>query len=229
MQIKILFTALFLSSFVFAGTPVKVEVPVTDVYIPSGFDSNDSVEIIISGYLPNLCHKNPSTEFKVEKNTISIKATALKYHKTNPFCPEMIVPFLKSVKVGVLPKGNYNVVINKNEKDILKVEESTLTVKDNHIYAYVSYIDKSTLKDNHITIKAYNPSDCMSLDRVEVFDNGKNTYSILPIMKQNREFCPMKMVPYEFDVKLPKILKSRKVLLHVRSMDGNSVNAEVEL
>ena len=229
MMIKFMTALFFMTTVAMAGTPVKVKVPVDALYIPAGFDSNDSVEVVITGYLPNLCHKNPMTSFKVDKNLISITVSALKYDKTNPFCPEMVVPFLKTVKLGVLNKGKYQIEVNGKNKDSLLIEETTLDATDNHVYAYVSYIDKSSLQDNNITLKAYNPSDCMQLDRVEIYDNGVNTYSVLPIMKQIREFCPMKMVPYEFNVKIPSNLKSKKVLLHVRSMDGNSVNSEIEL
>lgn len=229
MKMKLMSIILLFSSLLYAGTPRKVVLPIDNIYIPNGFDSNDSVEVIISGYLPNLCHKNPMTEFTINQNKIAIKVTALKYDKSNPFCPEMVVPFLTSVKLGVLAKGKYSILINNKKSDTLFVEESSLSAKDNHIYGYISYIDQSSLKDNNITIKAYNISDCMQLDRVEIYNNGKNTYSILPIMKQIRDFCPMKMVPYEFNVKIPSVLKTKKVLLHVRSIDGNSVNAEVEL
>ena len=68
-----------------AGTPKSVQVPIEDVYAPAGFDSNDSSEIIITGFLPNLCHKAPKTEVVINGNNIDIKVTALHYHQTNPY------------------------------------------------------------------------------------------------------------------------------------------------
>jgi hypothetical protein len=44
-------------------------------------------------------------------------------------------------------------------------------------------------------------------------------------MKQNSDFCALKMVPFEYDVIVPSKLKSDKVLLHVRSMEGKSINS----
>ena len=36
----------------------NVLVPVDNVYSPKGFDANDNSEVIVSGFLPNLCYKN---------------------------------------------------------------------------------------------------------------------------------------------------------------------------
>ena len=44
-------------------------------------------------------------------------------------------------------------------------------------------------------------------------------------MKQVSEFCPMKMVPFEYEVEVPNNLEKEKILLHVRVMDGRSVNS----
>ena len=46
-------------------------------------------------------------------------------------------------------------------------------------------------------------------------------------MKQIREFCPMKMISFSYDWKVPAELESEKVLIHVRTMDGNSVNTVI--
>ena len=59
---------------------------------------------------------------------------------------------------------------------------------------------------------------------MEFKSNGENTYSVLPIMKQNSELCPMKLVPFEYEISIPKELDKKKVLLHVRSMNGSSIN-----
>jgi hypothetical protein len=44
-------------------------------------------------------------------------------------------------------------------------------------------------------------------------------------MKKIRDFCPMKMTPFSYDIEVPKSLANPKILLHVRSMDGNSINS----
>lgn len=231
MKALILLFALF-SLVSFAGTPVETIVPVDDVYSPNGFDSNDNSEIVVAGWLPNLCHKSPMAKSEVKDGKINITITALKYEESNPFCPEMIVPFVKSVNVGILDKGNYEVIVNgkspyqKNSK--IKISESSSNALDDHIYANVHYVDKSH-GTQVVSLNGYNPSDCLVLDKVKFVSNNVNTYSVLPIMKKVRDFCPMKMTPFAYDVEVPKSLNVEKVLLHVRGMDGTSVNSLLHL
>jgi hypothetical protein len=212
-----------------ASTPVEIHVPVDHIYSPKGFDSNDDTEVIVSGYLPNLCHKSPQTSYKVVGNKINIELKALKYHSSNPYCPEALVPFIEAVNVGVLDKGLYEVVVNgktQYEKgSSISIDESSSDAVDEFIYANVDYIDKKNNGSRVVELKGYNPSDCFELDSIEVIDNKKDVYSILPKMKQVSDFCPMKMVPFNYEVNVPSNLKGNKVLLHVRSMQGKSVNS----
>ncbi|MAX67405.1 MAG: hypothetical protein QF441_04920 [Bacteriovoracaceae bacterium] len=212
----------------FAGTPVEKQVPIDEVYAPLGFDSNDNSQIIVTGFLPNLCHKSPKTESEIKGKEIHINVTALKYHPTNPFCPEMIVPFVQSVNVGLLDKGDYKIVVNgkspyEKESKIFIAESSSNAVDEN-IYANVHYIEK-TEGDHKMKLVGYNPSDCLVLDEVKFISNKNNTMSVLPKMKKIRDFCPMKMTPFSYDIEVPKSLANPKILLHVRSMDGNSINS----
>ena len=97
---------------VYASTPVVKKVEAQHVYTPKGFDTNDNSEVVIAGMLPNLCHKSPSTKVTRDGNKINIELTTLYYHESNPFCPEMQVPFLESVYLGILDKGLYEITIN---------------------------------------------------------------------------------------------------------------------
>ena len=210
-----------------AGTPVEKLVPVNNIFSPEGFDSNDNVEVIIEGQLPNLCHRSPMKKVVVTDKTVDIKITALHYHDSNPYCPEMVVPFLEKVDLGILDKGNYAITVNGRsvykKQGQIKVNESISDAVDESVYARVEYVEKS-VGTRTVKLKGYNPSDCFVLDKVEILNNDKDVYSILPRMKQISEFCPMKMIPFEYEVELPNTLKKDKVLLHVRAMDGKSIN-----
>lgn len=211
-----------------ASVPVEKLVPVDHIYVPTGFDSNDTTEVVISGFLPNLCHKTPTSKVEVKGTKVNIKISSLYYHETNPFCPEMVVPFVETVKLGLMDKGNYDITVNGksqwelNEK--MNIVESTSTAVDDHLYAYVNYIDKEQA-NGEVVLRGYNPSDCFVLDKIEYRSNKKDTYSVLPIMKQVRSFCPRKMVPFSYKWRVPTELPAQKVLLHVRTMDGQSVNS----
>ena len=226
---KLLACALLgLSTIAWSSTPIIVPVPVTNVFTPKGFDTNDMAEVVIKGFLPNLCHKAPMVKAKVVGKNIEIEATALNYEPDNPFCPEMIVPFLTSVEVGVLERGDYQVKVNTRtpyeNKGNLFISEALSPSVDEHTYAYVDHVVRieGTRK---VRLNGYNPSDCFVFDRVDYVDNGKDVFSVLPKLKQVHPVCPMKMVPFSIVTEVPERLEAKEVLLHVRVMNGKSVNS----
>ena len=95
---------------------------------------------------------------------------------------------------------------------------------DNYVYANLNYVEKAE-KPRAIVLKGENPSDCFEFDRVEFISNGKDVYSVLPIMKQVKQDCPMRLVPFSIETQVPEGLAAKDLLLHVRGMDGRSVNS----
>jgi hypothetical protein len=215
------------SNILLASVPETRMIPVEHIFVPKGFDSNDNVEIVITGILPNLCHKSPKVKMNIKANKIELTLTSLYYHHSNPFCPEMVVPFKKVVEIGVLQKGNYKIVVNETTN--WKIENSIMILAakdkqvDNYQYAYVDEIQENVEKDV-LTLRGYNPSDCYEIDKVTYISNGSDTYSVLPKMKKVRDFCPMKMMPFSISWEVPHQLKAKNVLLHVRTLNGNSIN-----
>jgi hypothetical protein len=227
---KLILNALILgvcSGFAMNQVPQEKEVPVEDVFSPLGFDSNDRTEIVITGKLPNLCHQSPQSKIKITDKTIDITVTSLYYDESNPYCPEMEVPFTEVVTLGLLEKGDYSIVVNgkTNQKKTasLNVVEAKSGAIDTFQYALVDYVEKNQ-GSRTVKLKGYNPSDCLVLDKIDYVSNGSDTYSVLPKMKQVTPFCPMKMTPFSYNFDVPKDLNKQKILLHVRKMDGRSVN-----
>jgi len=210
-----------------ASTPIQTMVPIDHIYSPNGFDSNDNTEVIVEGRLPNLCHKSPWSKVEVKPGKIEITVSALKYEDNNPFCVPMEVPFIQPVSVGLLNKGNYDIVVNGKsiyeQKGDISISESQSPAADDYIYANVAFVEKEE-GSRMIKLKGYTPSDCLNWDEVKFVSNGKDTLAVLPKMKQIYSTCPMKMVPFEKEIEVPKVLDRKSVLLHVRVMDGKSVN-----
>ncbi len=222
-----LMATLMLAGFANAAKPIRTLVPVDAVYAPIGFDNNDNSEVIVSGFLPNLCYKSPFTKVRARGNTVEIVAGALKETDANSFCPEVLVPFVETVRLGVVAKGVYKISVNKgtsfSANTKLRVSQSATNAIDDYLYANVESLEKDYDK-GILKLKGYNPSDCVVLDEVKIISNKKDTYSILPKMKVISNDCPMKMMPFEYKVRVPKSLKVDKVLLHVRVMNGKSLN-----
>jgi hypothetical protein len=227
MKALISIIALILASQAYAyhsgGLVFRTVVPAEHTYIPKGYDSNDNVEIIVEGFLPNLCYKSPHSSVTIEGNKVNINLLAWSSDDGTVMCAEMVVPFIHTVSLGVLDKGNYEVVVNKQIKSQLFVDESSSDAIDDMIYANVEFIER-VQGQNRVLLKGHNPSDCFVFDHYELGHNDKDVISVQPVMKQVSSFCPMKMVPFELELDVPQVLERDKVLLHVRSMNGKSVN-----
>jgi hypothetical protein len=200
------------------------DVPVEQVFAPEGYKSNDDAEVVIKGYLPDLCYKSPLAKVAIEGKKIDISLQAYREIGENIRCAEMLSNFLKPVQVGVLDKGNYEVFVNGKAQPNLHIGEFDSDAIDDRVLANVH----EAIADHELKVvklQGYNPSDCYSLDEVEIVSNGSDSYSILPKMNKVSDYCPMKMVPFEIEVQVPEDLEKEFILLHVRSMYGKSVNA----
>jgi hypothetical protein len=219
--------AFLISTSLLASTPVRKVAPVKNVFSPRGYDSLDSSEIVIRGYLPNACHKVPRVTHSIIGKNIYVRVTSLFYGQPNTLCPEVIYPFVKTIDLGILNKGKYRVFVNKEtpyeKRTVFKVREPVFGEDRNQIYANVEYIERN-FAENRIVLYGHNPSSCFVLDKVRVVYNNRRTISVLPRMKKISNFCPMKMVPFKIDVKIDGEGIKSDALIHVRSMYGNSVN-----
>src|SRR5688572_12657520 len=111
--------AVFFSSVTMAQ-PEIIMAPVSHLYVPEGFDSNDSVEVVVTGSFPNACYSRNKVDVKVTGDLIDIKVTAISPdHRnllTSRFCPQMIVPFKEVVDIGNLQGGEYEVRVNEGTR-----------------------------------------------------------------------------------------------------------------
>jgi len=211
-----------LSASVFAQTGLR-SAPVKHLYVPTGFDSNDSVEVVVTGHFPNPCYSRNTVTVDVKDDVINVEVTALLRSEEKLLCPQMQVPFKEVVSVGNLQGGDYKINVNGVLSETLTVEEASSSAVDEHLYAAIDGLEHKG-GDSYV-LHGWRYSTCVDLDRVEVVSNKKDTLSVLPIMKQLSDFCPMKMTPVSYPVKLKtETLKSKEPLIHVRTMDGKSFN-----
>lgn len=215
---------------------------IEDLYIPTGFDTNDTIEIAVSGTVPSPCYSKREVKVEQAGQKIAIQITATKRTITstpsgNSLCPMVLVPFLEVVNLGSLHGGSYEITVNGKAleqqdgqavKGLLAVTDASQLEIDDYLYALTEYVEKD-LRTNRYYINGYNYSDCLALKEVKYVTNEKNVVSVMPVMEQTRDFCPRKMVPFKYEINPPlDTLKSQRVLIHVRSADGKSVNSLVD-
>jgi hypothetical protein len=227
--------ALLFTSVAYAA-PEIILAPVDHLYVPEGFDSNDSVEVVVTGTFPNTCFSRNNVAVNVKGDIIDIKVTAIapdeRAASGERFCPQVLVPFKEVIGLGNLQGGEYEIRVNeegaKKVKDTLFVHEATSNSVDDNIYASLDYVEKKTNQD--YVLHGWKYSNCLEMKEIQVVSNNKDTLSILPVMKTVSEHCPMKGMPVAYPVKLNfDSLKMKQPLLHVRTMDGKSINSIVNL
>jgi hypothetical protein len=80
-------------------------VMVSDVYIPSGFDSSSDAFVVVNGFFPHSCYKMADVNVKNISPTVhEITATA---NVTEGLCLMVIVPYHKEVQLGKLVPGTH--------------------------------------------------------------------------------------------------------------------------
>lgn len=112
MKIKSILVAavVFFGMSAFAGTqaPVEKEVQIglSGVYVPGGFDSSSDVYVVVNGVFQNGCYKwkRADVDNKDDFNH-SIKSVA---SVSQGMCIMVLVPFQKEVRLGKFATGKHN-------------------------------------------------------------------------------------------------------------------------
>jgi hypothetical protein len=76
-------------------------IPIANIYVPLGFDSNDKVQVYVTGYLPSICYQGPEYKVKaVRGNKVFIDLEAQLKSIPGMACPEVVIPFSQTIRLG---------------------------------------------------------------------------------------------------------------------------------
>ncbi|MGE3608639.1 MAG: hypothetical protein AB7I27_03545 [Bacteriovoracaceae bacterium] len=226
---KRLLPAIIFSIAAANAAPVPVNSPVDHLFVPMGFDNNDNVELLVSGTFPNPCYSRNKVEVQVKEDVIDVTVTAL-LNKKDKECSPMEVPYMENITIGNLQAGDYTVHVNNKIQEKLAITEASSNSVDDHLYAMMDYIDLGfTGGASGDAFLIGKTTDCLAFDKVEYVSNGKDTLSVLPIMKKISPTCSGEKkflsIPIKFN---PQDFAFNKLVLFVRTMDGKSINTLVE-
>ena len=201
-----------------------VNIAARGVFVPMGFDDNDEVVVTLDGYLPNSCYKvvEALVTSDLATKTITIQQQA-KY--VGGTCLMALVPYTTSVKLGVLPEGEFKIVSNRgNMTEPLKVERSANAGPDDFLYAPVDnvYIQRIQGGGTVATIEGRFTNTCMRWKEHKIFYTGR-TIQLLPIIEVGDQNCEEREVQFSQVIPIADLQPGR-YLLHVRSLNGLSLN-----
>jgi hypothetical protein len=209
------------------STGTLIAVTADASFVPVGFDDNDDVVVVLDGSLPDSCYKLSHTE--ILKDPASKKVTLVQYARRYPgICLQSLVPFSSEANLGVLPEGTFTVDSPGAAVEKLQITEATSAGPDEFLYAPVDsakvVFDEATATYRGILEGRFTNS-CMRMKEVAVFNSGK-TLEVLPKMEMvdSPTGCENTEVPFSWSVDLPKNINQGRHLMHVRSLNGKSVN-----
>lgn len=237
--------------------PTVLVVPPRAIFVPGGFDDNDKVQIVVSGVLPSACYKSGpvSTSIDHKNKQILIKNQTYKYSGN---CLQMVDTYEQTLDIGIVPTGRYSVIALGAPPSGLRLSSVTAGPNPGVVMGSLTVKQaKSTLADEvtYMPIKAIQIIDrgadyvvvqlrsrfsaaCMSLDTIRVVhDEIRNprVFELLPIAKIERpETCQAGTrlfdsaeTTLQTTVKLTGFLAGQS-LIHVRSLNGSSINELVD-
>ncbi len=218
---KLLFF-LLLPFIVFART---VPLPFENVYLPRGIDANDNAEVLLTGYLPDLCYKNVKVNKRIDRQTKTVYIELLSDYAPAQMCTEVLLPYEEVLSLGKLEEGSYTVYVNEFFKEhtpmTFQVSRPETKKVDNFIYADV--LDVVQRQGNYYVV-AVIPSTCLEFVDVKTIFNGTDTLSVLPILRKNNDRCYSRSTVHRFPINLSDYELPAKFLVHVRSSGGKSLN-----
>lgn len=219
----------------YAADIVMEPAPVSKIFVPHGFDTNDHIEVVLHGYLPNGCYKPGDIDVNVdhgapgEKGRVEISAFVARHMQD--YCIEILIEYKEVVKVGYLEAKEYEIYLTEqdiNPSDGLKVSFSQTSGPDDHVYLPVDSVAvEASETGQELILRGAYPAQkdkCLSPDRYEIYRAPDSVLIVLPIAQVTS--CDGQAPQgFEYRVPLSEDMKiSKGMMVHVRSLNGHSVN-----
>ncbi len=200
------------------------------IYVPSGFDSNDHVQIVGEGMFRSTCYRPAPTSVRVVESARTIYIGPVAYEYAG-LCLQVVLPFERTIEVGILKPGLWKVVQESNSANLgeIKINEATVASADDFLYAPISqaFFRQRGMR-GEVLLTGYFLNNCMSLEDVKV-SVEKRVIVLQPLVRiEERSSCENGRFPFFTTVPIDLIPKGR-YLLHVRTMNGNAINSLVEV
>jgi hypothetical protein len=210
--------------------PTKVGAIYSHMYAPGGFDSNDHIQIVGEGVFRNTCYRPAVTKVQVNEATRQILVGPAAYEYSG-FCLQVLLPFNRVIDVGILKPGRWEVLQGPQAERLgdLNVRAAITENPDDFLYAPISqafFQQRGTSAE--VLISGEFQSSCMKLEDVKVTIEPE-VLVLQPIARmETSQPCSDGKFPFNKKVTV-KILPAGRYLLHVRSMNSNSVNTLFEM
>lgn len=217
--------------------PYKVDALsyITHVYTPTGYTNNQVAQIVVEGELPSTCYSIGPATIRIDQdlldhNLILFHLEAYKYRND---CLPAKTPFVKTVDIGILPEGRFQIAALKNLRKVygtLTIRSSEFSVLGRYSFAPVDSIDFVNDPLGYrrlIRLSGHFSNSCMKfVERgINIVQVADNIIDVLPVVDLQTDVpCREVIIPFSKMVEVPEAIKSGKYLFQVSTMNGNTLN-----
>ncbi len=206
----------------------EVAQPLQGAYIPQGFDTNDTIEIMVTGKLRNSCARigAEGTQLDESKRVISVTLSSYEYSGK---CLETEIPFFFPVYIGMLrTAGDYAVrdAVSQRVLGWVRVAKAPKSGSGVDDVVYPLLTDAFVLSAQGrrvLVLKGLLPADCVTLGETRLEVQPNVLVAVPSLVRTADRQCRRGTFPFTKTVELRRALPKGLFLLHVRSMGGRSI------
>ena len=209
----------------------ELDQPLLKAFVPSGYDNNDSIEIVVAGTFPSSCYQlgKDNISLNLEQGLIGIKMKAYEYDAD---CLKTPSHFYHTTQLGMIWKpGTYRIIDETSQKLIgqVRVEQADKVLPDAYDYAPLTDAFFVPSRTPYLALQGAFSNSCLGFKSVEM-NVSQNAIVVLPrIGWVKRTDCTRGHFPFSKAFAVKKALPSQSFLLHVRAMTGRSINKIIML
>tara|TARA_B100000749_G_scaffold280896_1_gene280708 strand:- start:81019 stop:81741 length:723 start_codon:yes stop_codon:yes gene_type:complete len=216
-----------------AGEPEIINEVPKHIYIPSGFDNNDNAQLVFEGEFTNSCYRTGVTNYFVNDNTKTITVENKVQFYSNQMCLMVIMHYKKELNLGVVEEGNYKVEFASSngpnrEMGVMNINPARTDSADDVLYAPVQSATYNKA-DKVLSLKGNFSNSCLRLENVITRRPAAPNNNVIEVLPQAKLLdaadCEAQLGDYPFThaVSLENAGTGR-VLVHIRSLNGQAVN-----
>jgi hypothetical protein len=195
------------------------------IFAPDGFDTNDSIEVVLVGELSESCIVADRAEFALNPNTKDIVLTQYA-RRIDGDCVPQRSQFSSVINLGTLPVGEYVIKSEGAQDRFLIISPPHTTMSDDFLYAQVlnaTVLNPSPGRYVAVLSGQINPT-CQEWQEIRVLDE-EDVIVVLPILhKTGPQTCDTELQSFEKTIELPWNMTDGMHLLHIRTTNSQSIN-----
>lgn len=225
----------------------RIQPQITQVFIPVGFDNNDTAQVIVEVEFNDTCDEFAGASVTAHEefpNTLLVYVEGRKRYRDDEgnqlFCTQVKSKKIKAIDIGRLPIGTYHINsyrnLTKTFGDLVVREARTAKIDDGRYAA----VDSLMVQEDEVgarrilTLAGTFSNTCLRIENIIIAKTRDNLIEVLPFVAldeqgQNGDECKEIDRPFTVHQRIPDETAGSKIetgryLFHVRTMNGGSHN-----